>query len=282
MSLFLRSSLIFFVFTNIFFSQTDLLNEIDFDQDIEVSSVFKSLKVVNFESTKLISSGEFAFSVSHRFGSIKYGFENFFGLDDAITRLNFIYGLNDYSNLSISRSSYNKTFDVALKARLIAQNNEFPFTLVLYSSLTIDSSLDDEIYPKMSFNNRTGYFTQFIISRKLNKNLSAILSPSFFHENLVVLTNQNNSQYGVIFGGRYKISKRTSFNIDYGYHFNRSNDSIFKNPLGIGLDIETGGHVFQLLFSNSQSMNAINLMSSSTGDWTEGDVFFGFNLYRTF
>jgi hypothetical protein len=139
MSLFLRSSLIFFVFTNIFFSQTDLLNEIDFDQDIEVSSVFKSLKVVNFESTKLISSGEFAFSVSHRFGSIKYGFENFFGLDDAITRLNFIYGLNDYSNLSISRSSYNKTFDVALKVRLIAQNNEFPFTLVLYSSLTIDS-----------------------------------------------------------------------------------------------------------------------------------------------
>ena len=67
-----------------------------------------------------------------------------FGLDDAITRLNFIYGLNEYSNLSISRSSFNKTFDVAIKARLIAQNNEFPFTLVLYSSLTIDSSLDDD------------------------------------------------------------------------------------------------------------------------------------------
>ena len=112
MSLFFKSSLIFFVFTNIFFSQTDLLNEIDFDQKKEVTSVFKSLKVVNFESTKLISSGEFTFSVSHRFGSIKYGFENFFGLDDAITRLNFIYGLNEYSNLSISRSSYNKTFDL--------------------------------------------------------------------------------------------------------------------------------------------------------------------------
>lgn len=282
MSFYLRISFLFFVFTNLSFSQTDLLDEIDFDQDNEVSSVFKSLKVVNFESTKLISSGEFAFSVSHRFGSIMYGFQNFFGLDDAITRLNFIYGLNDYSNFSFSRSSYNKTYDIAYKARLISQNNEFPFTLVLYSSLTIDSSIEKEIYPKMSFNNRLGYFTQFIISRKINKNLSALISPSFFHENLVIYDNQNNSQYGVILGSRYKISKRTSFNIDYGYHFNRSSNSIFENPLGIGIDIETGGHVFQLLFSNSQSMNSINLMSASTGNWSEGNIFFGFNLFRTF
>tara|TARA_Y100000385_G_scaffold285093_1_gene344366 strand:+ start:413 stop:1264 length:852 start_codon:yes stop_codon:yes gene_type:complete len=264
-------------------AQTDLLEAIDYqDSSQGVSAAFKSLKVVNFESTKLVSAKELSFSVSHRFGSIKYGFDNFFGLDDAVTRLNFIYGLNSFSNISFSRTSYKKIFDLGFKSRLIKQSENFPFTLVYYCSITLDSSLEKEVYPTLSFSNRMGYFNQLIISKKFNNALSLLFSPTIFHENTVVFDQQENTQYALSLGGRYKVSKRTSINIDYGYHFNRADASIFNNPLGIGVDIETGGHVFQLLFSNSQPMNSINAMTAAAGDWSDGDVYFGFNLFRTF
>ena len=150
------------------YGQSDLLDEIDYNSDREVIASFKSLKVVNFESTKLVSEKEFTFSVSHRFGSIKYGFENFFGLDDAVTRLNFIYGLNSFSNISFSRTSYKKIYDVGLKSRLIPQTENFPVTLVFYSSITLDSSLKKAEYPELTFGNRIGYFTQLIVSRKFS------------------------------------------------------------------------------------------------------------------
>ena len=267
-----------------FFShtQSDLLDEIDYNSNPNIIASFKSLKVVNFESTKLVSEKEFTFSVSHRFGSIKYGFENFFGLDDAVTRLNFIYGLNSFTNLSFSRTSYKKIYDIGFKSKLLPQTEIFPFTLVFYSSITLDSSLEKAEYPELTFGNRMGYFTQLIVSRKFSNALSLILSPTFFHENLVTFDAQKNTQYGLCFGGRYKLSKRLSLNFDYGHHFNRADESNFNNPLGVGVDIETGGHVFQLLFSNSQPMNSINAMTSAYGDWTDGDVYFGFNLFRTF
>jgi predicted porin len=146
----------------------------------------------------------------------------------------------------------------------------------------LDSSLEKEVYPTLTFSNRMGYFNQLIISKKFKNALSLLFSPIIFYENTVVFDQQENTQYALSLGGRYKVSKRTSINIDYGYHFNRADASIFNNPLGIGVDIETGGHVFQLLFSNSQPMNSINAMTAAAGDWSDGDVYFGFNLFRTF
>ena len=277
-----RFFLIFIFFTFQVNSQSDLFSEIDYEENLDIIATFKGLKIVNFESTKILAAKQFAFSVSHRFGSIKYGFNNFFGLDDAITRLNFIYGINDYSNLSISRTTFKKTYDLGYKSKLISQSESYPITVVFYFSATLDSSLDEENYPTLKFSNRIGYFNQLMISRKFNDKFSVLVSPVFFHENLVTFADQQNSQFGAVVGARFMLTKRTSINFDYGYHLNKSKASFFKNPLGIGIDIETGGHVFQLLFSNSQSMNAINLMTSSSGDWTVGDVFFGFNLYRTF
>ena len=161
MKLLIRLFLYLLFFNHCLNAQTDLLQAIDYqDSSQGVTAAFKSLKVVNFESTKLVSAKELSFSVSHRFGSIKYGFDNFFGLDDAVTRLNFIYGLNSFSNISFSRTSYKKTFDIGFKSRLMKQSENFPFTLVYYCSITLDSSLDKEVYPALSFSNRMGYFNR--------------------------------------------------------------------------------------------------------------------------
>lgn len=267
------------------FSQDDLLNEIDRDSTANnyATAVFKGLKIVNFESTKLVSKQEFTLVVSHRFGSIEDGFDTFFGLDNAVTRLNFIYGITDAFNIGISRSSFLKVYDFTAKYRLLRQEeNGFPFTVVGFNALLINTALDKANFPLLTFNDRLGYTMQFLISRKINSDFSLELAPTFFHDNLIQVNGQDNSQIALGFGGRYKFSKRWSVNLDYGLHLNRVIDSPFKNPLSIGFDLETGGHVFQMHFSNAQAMNTNGFLGQANGDWTDGNIFFGFNLSRTF
>ena len=134
----------------------------------------------------------------------------------------------------------------------------------------------------MTFENRLIYVSQLLISRKFSQNLSLEVAPTFFHENFVLDDNQENSQFAVGLGGRYKFAKRWSLNVDYAAHLNRVNNSPYKNPLSVGVDIETGGHVFQMHFSSSQGIHEAGFLGNTTGDWTKGDVFFGFNLLRVF
>ena len=276
---------LFLLFTVLLFSQEDLLSEIDTatEKPLYASAVFKGLKVINFESTKLVAKGGFNFIVSHRFGTVKNGFQNLFGLDEAVTHLNFVYGLSEHINISASRSSNQKIYEVATKFRLVNQQaGKMPFTVVGYTSVLANTALDSDNLPKLEFKHRLSYVAQLLVSRKMNNNLSLILSPTFFHDNYLTDDFQENSQYGIGFGGRYKLGKRWSLNMEYGVHLNRSENSLYKNPFSIGVDLETGGHVFQLLFTNSQSMNTNGVFGTSTGEWGESDVYFGFNLARSF
>ena len=276
--------IIFICFTYFGFAQDDLLSEIDdeCESSTAVSSVFKGLKIINFESTKLVGKGGFYFVVSHRFGSVKNGFENLFGLDEAVTHLNFIYGLTEGINVSASRSSNQKIYELASKFRIIKQSERFPFSVVGYTSVLANTALSTDNLPKLEFKHRLSYVAQLLISRKVNNKLSLQFTPTFFHDNYVANDFQDNSQFGLIFGGRYKIGKRWSFNLEYGTHLNRAKNSLYNNPLSLGFDLETGGHVFQLHFTNSQFMNANGVLGNSTGDWSEGDFYFGFNISRSF
>ena len=275
--------LIFLIPTSVF-SQDDLFSEIDSEtaEDFK-GAAFKGLKIVNFESTKMVSKDEMYFVVSHRFGSIETGFKDFFGLDQAVTRLNLIYGISDAVNIGVSRSSFRKIYESSLKIRLLREKKgSFPFTVVSSSNILINTSLDEDILPGLKFKNRLGYTTQLLISKKFNKNFSLQLMPTFFHDNYVDINEQDNSQYVLGLGGRHKLTKRWSVNFDYGLHLNRADNSPFKNPFSVGFDLETGGHVFQLHFTNAQPMNTNGFLGQGTGDWGSGDIFFGFNLSRVF
>ena len=276
--------LLIFLLPTLILAQDDLLSEIDVETEEDYkSAAFKGLKIVNFESTKMVSKKELYFIVSHRFGSIETGFKDFFGLDQAVTRLALVYGITDGINIGVSRSSFRKIYESSLKMRLIREKNGgFPFTIVSSSNILVNTSLDEDILPGLEFKHRLGYTTQLLISKKFNSNFSLQLMPTFFHDNYVDIDEQHNSQYVIGFGGRHKLTKRLSVNFDYGYHLNRAKSSPFVNPLSIGLDIETGGHVFQLHFTNAQPMNTNGFLGQATGDWGDGDIFFGFNLSRVF
>lgn len=264
------------------FSQEDLLKDIDTISTSNTSSppAFKALQIVTGQSTKLTAKNEWYFVVAHRFGDVSEGFKNFFGLDGASTKLGAIYGLTDGISLSLSRETNMKTFEFGAKYKLLKQNDNVPVDLVGYNVMAINTDLDKEAYPHLKFGDRLSYLTQALISRRFNDSFSLQLSPSYVHKNLYEPTIESNNQFLTGLGGRYKISKRISVNAEYFVNFDKN--SFYKNPLSLGMDIETGGHVFQLLFSNSQLNSDIGYLTNATGKWEKGQVFFGFNLYRVF
>lgn len=266
-------------------AQDDLLNEIDSvaTDNESVVSAFKSLKIVNLESTKLASKGDLYFVVAHRFGYFDKGFQDFFGLDEANTRLQFVYGLTDGISIHASRSGFQKTYEFAAKYRLVNQKKSgSPFEIVGFNSLAINTELEKTVLPKLEFSDRLAFVNQILISRKFNEKLSLEMAPTYFHENYVTNNFQDNSQFALGLGGRYKFAKRWSFNMDYAAHLNRASNSVFKNPLSIGFDLETGGHVFQMHFTNSQAMHESGYLGNTAGNWGDGQIAFGFNLIRVF
>ncbi|GGG27373.1 hypothetical protein GCM10011344_30240 [Dokdonia pacifica] len=264
----------------------DLLNELEQevpDEQQPVTSVFKGIKIVNFESTKLVGEKQLQFIISHRFGDLSDGIDNFIGLDDATARIQFVYGVTDWLNVGISRSGFNKTYDAAVKYRFLRQTEgKSPVTLVGYHLFNINTELDSDLLPELTFSDRLGYAHQLLVSRKFNDWLSLQLIPTYFHDNTVREDGQDNSQFALGIGGRFKFTKRLAFIGDYGIHLNRVSGSDFNNSLALGIEIETGGHVFQLHVSNARAIFANGFLGQARGDFGDGNVFLGFNISRAF
>lgn len=263
-------------------AQEDLLSSLDSTQvvDKNATATFKGLQIITLQSTKMAAKKELYIVISHRFGSVKGGISEFFGFDDATTKIGGIYGVTDWLSVSASRHTLLKIYETSLKYRLARQNDKFPFDIVGYNTIDINSGLKKDDYPKIEFSDRLTYVNQLLISRKFSDKLSLELVPSYIHKNLYNQNTENDNQFTLSAGGRLKLTKRLSLNLEYGENFNKPD--FYNNPLSVGLDIETGGHIFQLIFTNSQSMTESGYLTNATGDWGKGDFFFGFNLYRVF
>lgn len=263
----------------------DLMKEIDQkagDKEI-ATAAFKGVQVVTMQSTKLAAKNEWYFVVSHRFGDLTNGLDNFFGLDNAYTKIGGIYGVTDWLSLGVSRHTYNKVFEGSAKLRLFPQQNDgFPVTIVAYGTMDVNTKLSTDEYPNLNGSDRLAYTAQLPISRKFSESFSMELNPVYVHKNLYDALTEKKDQFLVAAGGRYKVSKRLSINFEYAARMGQPEMDMYTNPLSIGLDIETGGHVFQLLFSNSQPMNDVAYFTNAAGDWDGGGIFFGFNMYRVF
>ncbi len=269
-------------------AQDDLLDELN-EETIQETKfelpAFKAMKIGNLQSTKVADKGDLYLYVSHRFGTLQNGIETFFGLDEANTKIQLAYGLWEGVQLSIGRESLNQTYSSALKVRLAKQSDQMPFNLVAYGTANINTQISKTGFPALKFGDRMSYATQLLVSRRFSDRFSFLVAPSYIRQNLQNLNltrASNHNQLAMGLGGRLKISKRMSINLDYAYNFNRDSRSLYNDPLTIGVDIETGGHVFQLLFSNAQSTNEPGFLSNAEGNWENGNIFFGFNIVRVF
>ena len=271
-----------------FGQEDDLLKELESLGESETSfelPAFKALQIGNLQSTKVIDKGDLYMVVAHRFGYLKSGIDEFYGLDQANTKIQLLYGLRENLQVGLSRDSYEKTYSGTAKYRIMNQSDRIPINISLYGSVDIDSQLKKKVYPGLQPFDRFSYTGQLLLSRRFSEKLSLEVAPIYVRHNLQNLNYTKTLTYDQFLlgvGGRQKFSKRFSFNVDYAYNFSKDKNSLYKNPLTIGVDIETGGHVFQLLFTNSRASNDSSFLTEATGDWSKGEISFGFNIVRVF
>ena len=246
---------------------------------------FKSSRVIMSHSMEMIKPGTMDFRILHRFGNVNKGAYEFFGLDNATMRIGFDFGITKNLMIGIGRSTNKKEFDGFAKYRIIHQANgpgAVPFSLLVVGGSTLQTVKWVDTSRKNYFTSRLSYYGQIIIGKKFSEAFTLQLMPTVLHRNLVATESDPNDMFAVGVGSRIKLSRRVSFNIDYYYRINPGKIEKTYNPLSIGFDIETGGHVFQLHFTNAIGMNEKIFLTESTNNWARGDIQFGFNLSRTF
>jgi len=246
-----------------------------------VLGTFNGTRLLNGHSVETRKKGILEFMISHRFGRINSGFDNLYGLDESNIRFGLEYGLTDDLTVALGRSSLGKTFDSYVKYRLLKQQTgekPFPFSITLFGSGVVETINRKE----SSFSNRLVYTGQVLVAKKINPNLSLQFAPTFLHFNTIPLPEDSNDMVALGFGTRIKISKRVSINGEYYYNLNPFESIDTKNSIALGVDIETGGHIFQLVFTNAVSMLEKGFIGETTGGFFNGDIHFGFNISRAF
>jgi len=271
-------------------AQDDLMNLLS-DQPKTTDytyATFKTTRIINAQSIENPAEGVLIFMIQHRFGRINTGIYEFFGLDQATTRLGLEYGITKRLSVGIGRSSFEKTYDGYLKYKILRQSTgarKMPFSMSYFVSTAINSLKwsDQGVADRTNyFSSRVSYTHQLLIARKFSNSISAQLIPSLIHKNLVPTGEDKNDIFSVGVGGRVKLTKRMSINAEYFYTPTSQISYDFNQPLSLGVDIETGGHVFQLHFSNAQAFFDRGFITETNGKWTDGDIYFGFGISRVF
>ncbi|WKN29569.1 DUF5777 family beta-barrel protein [Porifericola rhodea] len=270
-------------------SAQSLLEELEQEPDtlsITEQATFKGTRLINGHSVETDGEGVLSFLISHRFGRLNEGAYEFFGLDDSNIRLGLEYGLTDRLNVGIGRSSFEKVIDAFIKYQLIRQQSGgkvVPLSLTVFSSMAINTLRSQLPERELNFRYRVDYTYQLLLARKFSSRLSLQLMPTWLHRNLVAKADMENDLYVLGMGGRYKLSKRVALNLEYYYRLNaEAEEDFYYNPIAIGFDIETGGHVFQLQLTNARAMIEEGFLSETSGDFFSGDIHFGFNISRVF
>lgn len=288
--IYLAFGLLVITFFGPIFAQDDLMDLLADEEPVTeyAYATFKSTRVINSHSVEQPANGVLLFMIQHRFGKLNTGFYELFGLDQATIRFGLEYGVTDRLSLGIGRNSYQKTYDGFIKYKVLRQSagaQRMPISLSYYAGATInslkweDQGLDDRTN---YFSSRVTYTQKLLLARKFSSSVSVQLMPVYIHKNLVETSEDANDIFSIGVGGRVKITKRMSVNAEYFYTPESQISYDFSQPFSLGLDIETGGHVFQLHFSNAQAFFDSGYLTETQGKWTNGDVYFGFNISRVF
>jgi hypothetical protein len=272
------------------FAQDDLMNMLNQDSSRVTnytSATFKSTRIMNGHSIERMVPGQLDVRISHRFGTLNSGGYNFYGLDISNIHLSLEYGIFNWLMIGIGRSEFEKTFDGFAKFSILRQSSgakNMPVSVSVVTSIALKTLKFTDQTRTNYFTSRLAYVSQILVARKISEAFSVQLTPSFLHRNLVATEMDPNDIFALGGGARMKLTKRISLNGEYYYILNPKTymSQQIYNPLSVGFDIETGGHVFQLFLTNSLGMTEKQFIGATTGQWKKGDIHFGFNISRVF
>ena len=285
-------------------AQDDLMNMLEDELAAEkgpekVLATFKGTSVINGQTIQTVKKNTLEFNIAHRFGDMditdkkgtNIGGHTLYGLENASNiRFSLTYGITDKLSVGLGRSKMNEHVDGNLKFRFLEQKeNGLPISAAFYTSAAVSfvANIADD-----KFENRMSYAHQIIIASKLTRGISLEVLPTLVHRNYVdqtVFHPENSSVdendiFALGFAGRFKLSKRMAFVFDYFHAFSefRDADNGFYDAIGVGIEIETGGHVFHINITNSAGLIANDIIPSTTSDWGRGEYKLGFNISRVF
>jgi len=270
-------------------AQADLLGQLEQetkqDQPSQVvDATFKATRLINGHTVQTPGEGTMVFLISHRFGALNSGAYEFFGLDQATLRLGFEYALTDRFEVGVGRSSLNKVYDGFLKYKAIQQTtgaHAVPVSVTLFTSAAVMTQrMNNGI--DYTLGKRTAYTYQALIARKFSPDFSLQFMPTLVHRNLVTNESEKNDVFALGGGGRYKLTKRFSLNAEYYYLLPSYTADHYRNSVALGVDIETGGHIFQMHVTNSTGMIEQQFITQTSGNFFDGYICFGFNVSRNF
>jgi len=263
----------------------DMLNEDEAPKTEYTYATFKATRIINGQSIEIPPKGALNFVISHHFGAINSGAYEFFGLDQANIRFGFDYGVTDWLSVGIGRSSVRKTYDGSVKLKLLRQSSgakNMPLTMTLFANTAITSLKWQDPEQTNYFTSRMEYAYQLLLARKFGSRLSLQLMPTMIHRNLVETIEDQNDVFAIGAGGRFKVSNRVAITGEYYYLLPGKTADDYYNTFSIGVDLETGGHVFQLYLTNTQGLIEEQFIPMTDGNWLDGDIFLSFNINRTF
>ena len=256
----------------------------------KVIASFKTTRIINAQSIETVKRQTLDFRVGHRFGTLNAPggvFHTWFGLDvSSDIRLGFEYGITDRLTVGFSRNKMHEHLQGLIKYRLLEQtlNNKMPFSVTVYGDANFTPERDtDSSYVK--WEHRLSYITQVMIARKFSQGITLQLMPLWSHRNYIRDYLDENDLFALGIGGRIKFMKRAAFIFDYYQVLSKYRldpATTYYPPLGLGVEIETGGHVFSIMFTNSAGINETDFIPHTTDNWLDGGVRFAFNISRVF
>lgn len=267
---------------------SQLITESSENKTRYTETTFKYTRVIDGQSVENLPKSVLDIRISHRFNPLNSGFYNFFGLDVAVMRLGFDYGITNNFMIGIGRNVYQKTYDGFFKLKILKQSTgevRMPVTVSFVPTIGYNTLKPEDFYVKPDSGidvKRVSYVFQLLIAKKFGENFSFQLMPAFVHPDNISFAHVTKNIIAFGIAGTHKITRRLSVNAEYYYQVPSDKAPGAYNVLSFGIDLGTGGHVFQLLFSNSIGMTEKSFISETTGQLGHGDVRFGFNISRVF
>ena len=257
-----------------------------------VDATFKSSRLVNFQTVETTGKRTLDFRISHRFGLLNGGINTLYGMDGpANLRLGLEYSYDGRLQVGIGRTAYQKMYDGFLKYKWLRQtkDNSMPITVTLLTSMYISADKD----PTASFTgfdhyqyftSRMSYNYQVLVARKFSDNLSLQIAPTMLHYNLVENITDKNDMFSLVGMARYKLNKRLALTGEYAWRISNYSQTMsqYHNSAALCLEIETGGHVFQIVLTNSYGILENQTIAYTQNNLLKGQVMLGFNIGRFF
>lgn len=269
-------------------AQDDLLSLVNDKPVKEYSTAtFKTTRLINFHTTEVVGKRCLDFRISHRFGDFNSGAYNAWGIDGgANIRLGLEYSHDGRLMFGIGRTSGGKTADGFLKYRLLRQTvgKGMPISMTLFTSMyhTFERVKINGINKYQNVTDRLSYCNEIMIARKFNSRFSLQLFGAMVHYNLVEDITDGNDCFIAGAVTRFKFTKRQAITLEYGYRLNKYSTKKYYDSFGIGYDLETGGHVFQVHLTNSFGITENEYFMHTNTSWENWGIRLGFNISRVF